>query len=318
MKLKSFAILAICSTLATPAFAFSPYADMTLNTHWDSSYQDLEPFDLTQLTEENGPPSYHLAFITDAGKCMAAWGAQSTYAVSAKWGAHLTDRMHAKNINYIVSFGGASGNDLSKACNEAELTAAYEDVIKIYQPQGLDFDIENGTADVNKIMKVLQQIQLAHPNLKLSFTLPVMPEGLTASGQGVLNQAKTAGLIYNVNIMAMDYGPSYVNDMGAYAVQAATSLYFFLNNIYPEKTPAALWQMIEVTPMIGVNDVNVEQFTLSDVDTLRNFAQQHGLGDLSFWSVSRDQPCADKSASSVCSGNNLQSKPYEFSQRFMQ
>jgi hypothetical protein len=88
--------------------------------------------------------------------------------------------------------------------------------------------------------------------------------------------------------------------------------------MYPEKSDSALWKMVEVTPMIGVNDVNVEQFTLKNVDTLRNFADKNHLGSLSMWSISRDKPCADKWASPTCSGNNLQSKAYEFSQRFMQ
>jgi chitinase len=319
--MKSFTLLvALCAAATPPVFAsnFSPYADLTLNVHWDSTYQDLEPFDLTSASLSSRTTSYHLAFITDAGNCSPAWGAQSSYSVAAKWGAHLTDKMREKNISTVVSFGGASGNDLSKACNAADLSKIYEDVISIYQPQGLDFDIENGTADVSKIMAVLHEVQSKHPKLALSFTLPVLPEGLTTGGQEVVNQAKAAGLIYNVNIMAMDYGPAYVNDMGAYAVQAATSLYFYLNTLYPDKPISELWKMIEVTPMIGVNDVNVERFTLTDVDKLRNFAKQHGIGGLSYWSVSRDNPCADDSASSVCSGANLQTVPYEFAQRFTQ
>jgi chitinase len=60
--------------------------------------------------------------------------------------------------------------------------------------------------------------------------------------------------------------------------------------------------------MIGVNDVNVEQFTLADADLLRNFARENNLWGLSMWSANRDYPCADKSPSITCSGNNLQSK----------
>ena len=75
--------------------------------------------------------------------------------------------------------------------------------------------------------------------------------------------------------------------------------------------------MTEVTPMIGVNDVNTEEFTLADVDTLRIFAAQNNLGGLSMWSITRDQPCADKWAGPTCSGNNLQTMPYEFAKRFL-
>ncbi|EKD53727.1 MAG: hypothetical protein ACD_60C00159G0007 [uncultured bacterium] len=312
-------VLIAAINLVTPAFAavhFSPYADLTINAHWDSHYQDMEPMDITV----SGAHSYHLAFITDAGACLPAWGGQSSYAANKEiaWGSHLTDKMRTNNIKYIISLGGATGNDLSKACSETQLMNVYEQIIQTYQPEGLDFDIENGTADVKKVMVVLQKIQSTHPTLSFSFTLPVLPEGLTAAGQDIVNQATAAHLNYSVNIMAMDYGPAYTNDMGQYAIQAATNLFEFLKTLYPEKTDANLWQMVEVTPMIGVNDVNVEQFTLTNVDTLRNFANQNNIGGLSMWSVARDNPCADKWASPICSGNNLQSKPYEFSERFMQ
>lgn len=313
------ATLVTTSALASQSQAvkFSPYADLTINTHWDPQYQDMEPMDLVAISKSTGINHYHLAFITDAGSCNPAWGGQSSYSVKNSWGAHLTDKMRANSIGYIISFGGASGSDMSQSCNESQLASTFEQVLKTYQPQGLDFDIENGSANVPKLMSVLKKIQTSHPDLKISFTLPVLPEGLTASGQDVVAQAKANDLNYSVNIMAMDYGPAYVNDMGQYAIQASTNLFNFLKGLYPTKSDSALWQMVEVTPMIGVNDVNVEQFTLANVDTLRNFAQQNNLGLLSMWSIARDNPCADKWASPICSGNNLQSKPYEFSQRFM-
>lgn len=299
------------------ATGFSPYADLTINTRWDSQYQDMEPMDLAAISQLTGINNYHLAFITDSGSCNPAWGGQSSYSVNNAWGAHLTDKMRANSINYIISFGGASGNDISMSCSESQLISAFEQILRTYQPQGLDFDIENGSANVAKLMSSLKQVQNAHPDLKISFTLPVLPEGLTGSGQEVVNQAKANNLNYSVNIMAMDYGPAYANDMGQYAIQAATNLFAFLKGLYLTKSDSALWQMVEVTPMIGVNDVNVEQFTLTNVDTLRNFARQNKLRSLSMWSIARDNPCTDKWASPTCSGNSLQSKPYKFSQRFM-
>lgn len=85
----------------------------------------------------------------------------------------------------------------------------------------------------------------------------------------------------------------------------------------PAKADSDLWKMVEVTPMIGVNDTNVEEFTLTNVDTLRNFANQNQIGKLAIWSIARDTPCADKWASPICSGNNLQTTANEFSKRFL-
>ncbi len=297
---------------------FSPYADLTINAHWDANYQDMEPMDLLAISQTSHITNYHLAFITDAGNCQPAWGAQSTYSTQSAWGKHLTDNLLKNNIKFTISFGGATGNDLSMGCTTSQLINTYEQIITTYQPEGLDFDIENGTANVPNVMLALQTIQKAHPKLKLSFTLPVLPEGLTYQGQDIVKQAQANGLDFAVNIMAMDYGPAYTGNMGEYAITAATNLFLFLQQLYPQQTDAALWQKVQVTPMIGVNDVNIEQFLLTDADKLAAFAKQQQLGLLSMWSVARDNPCADKWASPTCSGNNLQSHPYEYAEHFLQ
>jgi len=43
-------------------------------------------------------------------------------------------------------------------------------------------------------MSALKEVQKNHPDLKISFTLPAMPEGLTSSGEDVVRQAKAANL----------------------------------------------------------------------------------------------------------------------------
>lgn len=57
----------------------------------------------------------------------------------------------------------------------------------------------------------------------MSFTLPVLPTGLTQDGVGLVENARANGVAIDaVNIMAMDYGPPS-SAMGDLAVQAATS-----------------------------------------------------------------------------------------------
>lgn len=310
----SLFFLGVPFALAVP---FSPYADITLSTHWDNSVNDLAPMDFAKVAKQAQVKHIHFAFITDAGTCMPAWGGQSAYSVKGKWGSAMMANLRANNMGYTVSLGGANGNDLSAACNKDQLVDAYENIISIFQPDSLDFDIENGTADVSRVMQALKVVQEKHPKIALSFTLPVMPEGLTYSGQDIVKQASDANLQFTVNIMAMDYGPSYVTKtMGEYAVDAATNLSTYLKTIYPKKSEAQIWKMIEVTPMIGVNDVNVEKFTLRDADFLKKFADMNGLGGVSMWSLNRDLPCSDKWTSPTCSGENLQTKPYEFSMHF--
>ena len=61
---------------------------------------------------------------------------------------------------------------------------------------------------------------------------------------------------------------------------------------------------IEVTPMIGINDVVANVFTLDDARVLARFARENAVGGLHFWSLDRDVPCPTgvSGVSSVCSG----------------
>ena len=52
-------------TINSMAPLFSPYVDLTLNTHWDPVTQDMEPMDLVSPATTQGIKAYHLAFITD-------------------------------------------------------------------------------------------------------------------------------------------------------------------------------------------------------------------------------------------------------------
>jgi hypothetical protein len=76
--------------------------------------------------------------------------------------------------------------------------------------------------------------------------------------------------------------------------------------------------MVEVTPMIGVNDVHPEVFTMDDATLVANFAKQKGIGMLSMWSMTRDHACPGGSIGSLspsCSG--VAQIDYQFAKTFM-
>jgi hypothetical protein len=156
--------------------------------------------------------------------------------------------------------------------------------------------------------------------LDVWFTLPALPSGLTADGLSVLQSALRYGVsISGVNVMAMDYGegaaPNPQGNMGNYAIQAATSLFGQLDTLYgPSKTSAQLWQMVGVTPMIGLNDDTNEVFDQQSAQQLVAFARQHGMGRISMWSLNRDQ---QNSAGTIhyvdTQSSSILQKPFEFS-----
>ena len=57
---------------------------------------------------------------------------------------------------------------------------------------------------------------------------------------------------------------------------------------------------IEVTPMIGGNDVQTNIFRLTDITTVASFATQNHLAGVHFWSYDRDIDCSPGPASATC------------------
>ncbi|MGW9025065.1 glycoside hydrolase family 18 protein [Streptomyces sp. NPDC055722] len=276
---------------------FAPYVDTSL----------YPAFDLIASADATGVKDYNLAFVTDGGGCTPKWGgvtAIGSDAVAAQIGA-----LRAKGGDVRVSFGGASGSELATACSSADaLAAAYGKAVDAYKLTKVDFDVEGGalpnTAANTRRAQAIAKLQQQHPGLDVSFTLPVMPEGLTQDGVNFLADAKANDVRMSaVNIMAMDYGASYSGDMGTYAEQAATATQAQIKSVLGLSDSAA-WKTVAVTPMIGVNDVSSEIFKVDDATQLVDFAKSKGLGWLSMWSATRDKQCdggAKPTADATCS-----------------
>ncbi|MEU1162675.1 cellulose binding domain-containing protein [Streptomyces sp. NPDC005921] len=297
-------------TGTTASAGFAPYVDTSL----------YPAFDLLAAANATGVKNYNLAFVTDGGGCTPKWGGVTDLASDGV--ASQIGVLRAKGGDVRVSFGGASGSELATTCSSADaLATAYGKVVDAYDLTKVDFDVEGGalpntTANTNRA-KAIAKLQAQHPDLDVSFTLPVMPEGLTQDGVNLLADAKANGVkISAVNIMAMDYGPAYNGDMGTYAIQAATATQAQIKSVLGLSDSAA-WKAVAVTPMIGVNDVSVEVFKVDDAAQLVDFAKSKGIGWLSMWSATRDQQCAggakstaDATCSSIVQDKNAFSKAF--------
>ncbi|MEV0179513.1 cellulose binding domain-containing protein [Streptomyces sp. NPDC050625] len=297
-------------TGTTTSAAFAPYVDTSL----------YPAFDLVASANATGVKNYNLAFITDGGGCTPKWGGVTDLASDGV--ANQIGALRAKGGDVRVSFGGASGSELATTCSSADaLATAYGKAVDAYKLTKVDFDVEGGalpnTAANTQRAKAIAKLQAQHPNLDVSFTLPVMPEGLTQDGVNLLSNAKSNGVkISTVNIMAMDYGPAYSGDMGTYAEQAATATQAQVKSVL-ELSDSAAWKTVAVTPMIGVNDVSSEIFKVDDATQLVNFAKSKGIGWLSMWSATRDKQCeggpkptADATCSSITQDKSAFSKAF--------
>lgn len=295
---------------AKAAAGFAPYVDTSLTP----------AYDLPGTAKKSGVKDYTLAFVTSGGGCDPKWGGSGALGDDAV--ARQIPALRKAGGDVRVSFGGATGSELGLVCTSADqLAAAYGKVIDQFKLTKVDFDIEGGalpdTAANTRRAQAIDRLQKKHPGLDVSFTLPVMPEGLTQDGVNLVADAKKNGVkVSTVNVMAMDYGASYSGDMGTYATQAATATQGQIKKALG-LSDAAAWKTVAVTPMIGVNDVQQEVFRLDDAEQLVAFAKDKHLGGLSMWSSTRDQACpggAATSAQPTCS--SIEQKPLDFTKAF--
>jgi hypothetical protein len=266
---------------------------------------------------------------------VVTWAFATGDCGSERWGEGIdTERFARANVEafvkagvgYIVSTGG-QGQQFH--CDSEDGMERF--IVRYASPRlvGFDFDIEAGQSD-DQIDALVDQIALAqvrHPNLRISFTLPTFAasDGSRRSfnkiGERVLRAARRHRVREPVfNLMVMDYGDARAGrcvlkatdagarcDMGRSALQAAR------NASSRYRLPL---DRIEVTAMIGVNDVVNNVFTLDDARRAAHDVRAHGLAGLHYWALDRDTPCAEpaSAASPTCSG--LPQAPFEYTKAF--
>lgn len=290
---------------------FSPYIDMAMPV----------ADNLVAISAASGIQNFTLAFVLSSDRGI---GWQGTGAITDDTLANGTtilsqvQAIQAAGGHVTISFGGAAGQEAAlTASNAASLQAEYQSVIDRYHVNSLDFDIEGAAVqDQHSIAmrdQALAALQAANPDLTISFTLPVLPTGLTADGLNILASAKHDGVrIDVVNIMAMDYGPSVDNggQMGLDAIQAAIATEAQISSL-------GLSSKIGITPMIGVNDVASEVFTLADARALVDYAQSDpNVVRLSMWSVARDNGNTAGAHYASPDSSGIAQHPYDFSAVF--
>jgi hypothetical protein len=297
------------------AAAFAPYVDTSL----------FPPFNLVTTAQQTGVKQFNLAFVVSGGGgCTPEWGGVT--AIGGDPVASQIGALRAIGGDVRISFGGEAGQELAETCTSASaLEAAYQDVISAYDVNKIDFDIEGAAVDntaANALRdQALVALQQKDAGLQVSFTLPVLPSGLTSDGVAVLDGAVKAGVnISAVNVMAMDYGdgaaPNPSGRMGTFAIDAATATDAQVATAMGISDTAA-WSKIAVTPMIGVNDTSDEVFTVANAQQLASFAASKHLAWLSMWSAGRDNQCpagAQSFASPTCS--SITQSAFAFSKAF--
>ena len=178
-------------------YGTAPYVDLS---GWPTP-------NLTQIRAASGLSHLTAAFITSAGGCTPAWGGYPSLGMTStgdQIGAmnkSITD-VQAAGGKVIVSLGGAFGSELALTCTDVtSLKNAYKSVVDKYNLTRIDFDIEGGAqndraANVRRgqALAALQAERKATGKpLTVTFTLPVMPTGLTRTASTCSRTPRPAG-----------------------------------------------------------------------------------------------------------------------------
>ncbi|MEV0736092.1 chitinase [Streptomyces sp. NPDC050549] len=283
------------SSTPSSSTSYAPYVSVTTASDMDGT---------------GSPTTYNLAFaIASGSSCTPKWN--GTTAIGNAAVKSRIAALKTSGATVRVSFGGASGKELAETCTSVTaLAKAYGETLDAAGSTQADFDIEGDTltdsASVALRSKAIAVLQKERTDLKVSFTLPVMPSGLDSDSLALLESANdNAVQVSTVNIMTMNYGESYTKDMGDYAITSATATHTQLKKVFG-LSDAGAWQGMALTSMIGVNDVSGETFSLSDAAQVRTFAEEKEIAWVSMWSTFRDQQCesgsSDDDAATDCSG----------------
>ena len=306
----------LCCMQSVCCMQRSVYKDIYIGMNWQNNVisSNVEGTQKQLVDLMHSGDGVRLSFAT--GECGSEIWAGISADTFAKANIGL---LNSHGIQYTVSTGG---NKDVFTCSSTSGADTFLNRYKGAQLQGLDFDIEveMSTDQLSKLMQSVFYLQQKYPELTISFTLassastgPVATS-INELGISVLTAARNAGLKFVVNLMTMNYGltPSQwicvvdgnqKCDMGASAIQAAKNL----NKIHDVP-----FTEIALTPMIGMNDITTEIFTISDMKKVLKFGKKYRLAGLHYWSFDRDCQCPDSPvvASSTCSG--VKQKPLQY------
>jgi chitinase len=306
-----------------PARVFAPYLYLGAGDN----------FKMTAGDAACGLKHYTLAFIIAR---QEGRGRETKYFKEPSWYGRVPmeqdfykdqiDEIRKRGGDVIVSIGGEAGRELAIIIEDpAELQAAYQSIVDRYHFTWLDFDIEGSNLDKHaeastRRNAVLAALQAKNPGLRVSYTLPVDPDGVSQASQALLTDAKAKGLkVYSANLMVMFFGKRFIHkgkSEGELGIDSAMKARDQIQKIDPAVR-------IGLCPCLGNNGSKEEVFTLDDAKVLKGFADKTPwVCSLHYWSINDDaKPRRKKSSggedtNSVAGSPDVTPTPWAFAKLF--
>lgn len=322
----------LASALLILSFAIPARADWPRRVFAPYMYIGAgDNFELTDCEQTAGLKYYTLAFIIAR---QEGRGDDVRYLLLPAWDGRMAmeqnvylDQIRAirnRGGDVIMSFGGEAGREIAIIIEDpAALVAAYQSIIDRYKFTWLDFDIEGD--NLNRFPEAsrrrntaLAALQAKNVGLRISYTLPVDPDGISHSSQALLADAGAKGLkVYSANLMIMYFGKRFINKgrtEGELGIDSAKTAYAQLQKIDPAI-------QVGLCPCLGRNGSPHEVFGLADAATLEAFADQTPwVCSLHYWSINDDaarQRGNGASAQSTTRFADTANTPWAFARIFM-
>lgn len=287
-----------------PARVFAPYMYLGADDN----------FKLTECDDACGQKHYTLAFIIADKDGNPAWDGR--FPLEENRYADQVDAIRKRGGDLIVSFGGEAGKELALLEPDVDkLQAKYQAVIDRYHFTWLDFDIEGKAMkdhDANhRRNAAIKNLQAKYPNLIVSFTVPVDPNGMNEESVKMMSDAKSQGVkVHSANVMTMYFGPKFNKKMNMIEMCTASA-----DKAHEQTTAIDPAIQVGLCPMIGHNEDMHEDFTVSDAKQLADWAgKQPWICSMSFWCSNRDAGPSKKKDGNTESG--LPQQPWDFSKAF--
>ncbi|MEO3885661.1 hypothetical protein [Nonomuraea sp. B5E05] len=231
-------------------------------------------FDLPARYHRTGVRRYALAHLVTGGD-----GCVPTWTGSPAPGKPI-GRLRALGGDAVLVFGGEGERELAATCTRSgALATAYREIVGAYGATAIDFEVRD-SADKAAVLRRARAINALQQerDLRVSFTLPLKPGGLSSADAAMLRTTRRAGAdIGTVNLLAA-LGPrtAHRSRLGrvATAVRAARAQVARAQGL---DDPGEAWERIALTPVLaGGSDLRA-----SDARTLAAYATRHRLAWLS-------------------------------------
>jgi hypothetical protein len=269
-------------------------------------------FNLKEISTKTGVKALKLAFaLSKSVGCEPSWGLNIPINDTS-----IIDQIkafHAIGGEVIVSTGKAKDRKLETNCVPSlMLKNAYKQVLDAVESRHLDISVDE-SIPLDNMNAALAKLQKERPQTTISFSFNFKGKDYRITSQLIVevleNSVRHGVNVDIVNTIVENFVKSDSSSFSDAIIWLSTNTMNQLKIIWPKST-VDFYNLLGVTPFIGKNS-DEKVFSLATAKQIVGWAKDKNIGQLSFWSIGRDNGyCPGGQFSYNCSG--IEQEEYEF------